>query len=124
MTTLGTGSRDRRRARARVRLGAAARRVLDRGQGDAAAAAAVLGVVDGRRAQARTAYEAARAEAVRDELARLPVTRLREMTKEPLRLEGLEAVGFTTVASLVNERVGRLRVIRGVGPDTAARVVG
>ena len=61
---------------------------------------------------------------MRDELARLPVSRLREMTKDQLRLGPLEAVGFTTVASLVNERVGRLQVIDGVGPDTAAQVVG
>ena len=46
------------------------------------------------------------------------------MTKDQLRLGPLEAVGFTTVASLVNERVGRLQVIDGVGPDTAAQVVG
>ena len=120
----GTGARDRRRARARVRSGAAARRVLDRAQADATAAATVLGTVDGRRQEARTAYEAARAEAVRDELARLPVSRLRDMTTGQLRLGALEAVGFTTVASLVNERVGRLQVIDGVGPDTAAQVVG
>ena len=112
------------RGATRVRLGAAARRLLDRAQGDATAAVAVLAIVDGRRDEARAAYEAARAEAVRDELAGLPVSRLREMTQDPLRLGGLEAVGFTTVASLVDERVGRLRVIPGVGPDTAARVVG
>jgi superfamily II DNA or RNA helicase len=79
--------------------------------------------MDGRRQDARTAYEAARAEAVRDELARLPVSQLREMTKDQLRLGPLEAVGFTTVASLVNERVGRLQAIDGVGSDTAAQVV-
>jgi len=116
MTTLGSGRR--------VRLGAAARRVLARAQGDAADAAAVLGLVDERRQEARAAYEAARAEAVGDELARLPVSRLREMTTDQVRLGPLEAVGFTTVASLVNERVGRLQAIGGVGPDTAAQVVG
>ncbi len=107
-----------------MRSGAAARRLLDRAQADATAATTVLGIVDARRQEARTAYEAARAEAVRDELAQLPVSRLREMTKDQLRLGPLEAVGFTTVASLVNERVGRLRVIPGVGPDTAVQVVG
>ena len=124
MTRMGTDRRSGRGAHARVRSGAAARRVLDRAQADATAAVAVLGIVDGRQEAAREAYEAARAEAVRDELVRLPVSRLREMTKDPLRLDGLEAVGFTTVASLVNERVGRLQVIDGVGPATAARVVG
>ncbi len=119
-TSLGSGGRARRR----VRPGAGARRVIARAQGDAAAAAAVLGIGEGRRQEARTAYEAARAEAVRDELARLPVSRLREMTKDQVRLGPLEAVGFTTVASLVNERVGRLQAIGGVGPDTAAQVVG
>jgi superfamily II DNA or RNA helicase len=98
--------------------------LLDRARRDAAAAATVLRIVDGRREEAHTAYEAARAEAVRNELARLPVSRLREMTTDQLRLGPLEAVGFTTVASLVNERVGRLQVIGGVGPDTAAQVVG
>jgi superfamily II DNA or RNA helicase len=106
-----------------VRAGAAARRVLDRARADATMAAGVLGIVDGRRQEARAAYEAARAEAVRDELAGMPVSRLREMTKDQLRLGPLEAVGFTTVASLVNERVGRLRAIDGVGLDTAAQVV-
>jgi superfamily II DNA or RNA helicase len=122
--TTRTGPDDGRKGRARVRAGAAARRLLRRAQGDAPAAAAVLGIVEARRQEARTAYEAARAEAVRDELARLPVSRLREMTKDQLRLGPLEAVGFTTVASLVDERVGRLQVIDGVGPDTAAQVVG
>ncbi len=84
----------------------------------------MLGTVDGRRQEARAAYEAAKTAAVRDELARLPVSRLREMTKDQVRLGPLEAVGFTTVASLVNERVGRLQAIPGVGPDTAAQVVG
>jgi superfamily II DNA or RNA helicase len=107
-----------------VRSGAAARRLLHRAQADATAAATVLRVADGRRHEARAAYEAAKAEAVRDELARLPVSRLRETTKDQLRLGPLEAVGFTTVASLVGERVGRLQVIDGVGPDTAAQVVG
>ena len=107
-----------------MRSGAAARRLLERAQGDASAAATVLGIVDGRRQEARTAYETAEAEAVRAELARLPVSQLREMTKDNLRLGPLEAVGFTTVASLVNERVGRLQAIGGVGPDTAAQVVG
>jgi hypothetical protein len=76
---------------------------------------------DGRRRTgpgrcARTAYQAARAEAVRDELARLPLSRLREMTKVQLRLGPLEAVGYTTVASVVGARVGRLQVIDGSGP--------
>ena len=109
---------------ARVRLGAAARRVIARAQGDATTAAAVLAIVDGRRQEARAAYEAARAEAVKDELAQMPVSQLREMTSDQLRLGALEAVGFTTVGSLVNERVGRLQVIDGVGPGTAAQVVG
>src|SRR5262245_47159099 len=116
---MGTRVRDRRR----LRSGAAARRRVDRAAADATAATALLSILDGRRQEARTAYEDARAEAVRDELARLPTSRLREMTQDQLRLGPLEAVGFTTVASLVNERVGRLRVIPGVGPDTAAQVV-
>ena len=74
-------------------------------------------------ATARSGADLVRAP-LRDELARLPVSQLREMTKDQLRLGPLEAVGFTTVASLVNERVGRLQVIDGVGPDTAAQVVG
>jgi len=124
MTTAATGSDDGRRARVRVRSGAAARRLLSRAPGDATAAATVLGIAEERRQEARTAYEAARAEAVRDELARLPVSRLRETTKDQLRLGPLEAVGYTTVASVVGARVGRLQVIDGVGPDTAAQVVG
>ncbi|MGH9213204.1 MAG: DEAD/DEAH box helicase [Acidimicrobiales bacterium] len=120
MTTAGTD--DGRRVRERVRLGAAARRLLRRAEGDAMAAATVLVIVEGRRREARTAYEAARAEAVWDELRRLPLSRLRETTKDPLRLGPLEAVGYTTVASVVGARVGRLQVIGGVGPDTAGQI--
>src|SRR5262245_6352562 len=117
---MGTRVRDRRR----LRSGAAARRRVDRAAADATAATALLSILDGRRQEARAAHEDARAEAVRDELARLPISRLREMTTDQLRLGPLEAVGFSTVASLVNERVGRLRVIPGVGPVAAGQVVG
>jgi hypothetical protein len=41
----------------------------------------------------------------------------------PVAVGPLEAVGYTTVASVVGARVGRLQVIDGVGPDTAAQVV-
>lgn len=102
----------------------AARRLLRRAEVDGTVAATVLGIVDGRRLEARTAYEAARADAVRDELARMPLSRLRETTKDPLRLGPLETVGYTTVASVVGARVGRLQVVGGVGPDTAAQIVG
>lgn len=121
MTTTGIGGGGR--ARGRVWSGAAARRLLRRAQGDAMAAATVLGIAEERRREARTAYEAARAEAVRDELGRLPLSRLRATTKDPLRLGPLEAVGYTTVASVVGARVGRLQVIGGVGPDTAAQIL-
>src|SRR5688500_10912884 len=92
----------------------AARQLMQRAQDDASRAATVLGIADERRQDARSAYEATRAEAVRVELARLPVSRLRETTKEPLRLGPLEAVGYTTVASVAGARVGRLQVIDGV----------
>ena len=118
-TAAGTGSDAGRR----VRSGPAARRLLSRAEGDAAAAVTVLGIAEERRQEARAAYEAARAEAVRDELAQMPVSRLRDMTAGQLRLGPLEAVGYTTVASVVGARVGRLQVIGGVGPDTAAQVV-
>jgi SNF2 family DNA or RNA helicase len=127
--TGGAGSGDGRRAglrfrwRGRVRAGAAARRLLQLARHDAAAATAVLEIEEERRQEARTAYEAAWAEAVRDELARLPLSRLRETTKEPMRLGRLEAVGYTTVLSVVSARVGRLMAIDGIGPDTAAQVV-
>jgi hypothetical protein len=45
-TIPGTGPDDGRRARTRVRWGAAARRVFLRAQGDATAAATVLGIAE------------------------------------------------------------------------------
>jgi superfamily II DNA or RNA helicase len=108
----------------KVRAGSGARELLARAQALAREAATAVGVLDGRRDGARIVYDEARAGAVREELARLPVSRLRDGIKGPLRLGPLEAVGYTTVGSLVGVRVGRLQVVAGVGPDTAAQVVG
>ena len=108
----------------RVWAGAQARRVIERAESDAAAAAVVLEIAEGRRGEARAVYEDARAEAVQEELRRMPLARLREVTSGQMRLGALEAVGYTTVGSIVGASVGRLQVIEGVGPDTAAQVVG
>ncbi|HEY8544693.1 MAG TPA: hypothetical protein VIL36_06585, partial [Acidimicrobiales bacterium] len=117
------GATSQGRGQERVRAGAGARALRDRAERGAAGAAALLTAAEKARDEARAAYEVARDAAVRDEMARLPLARLRDVTDAQLQLGPLEAVGYRTVASVAGVRVGRLQVIKGVGADTAAQVV-
>lgn len=107
----------------RPRVGVGARELMGRAPGLREVASRLLAEAEKRRDEARGAYEAARDEAVRNEMAELPLGRLRDVVQGQLQLGPLEAVGYGTVASVAGVRLGRLQVIKGVGADTAAQVV-
>jgi SNF2 family DNA or RNA helicase len=83
----------------------------------ATAPSAALGI-------ARSAYDAARDELVYQQLDELPLARLKETTQGRLRLGAIEAAGYRTVGQAGAAGVFGLQQIPGVGPDTAAKVVG
>ena len=72
---------------------------------------------------ARAAYEMARDDVVRRQLAELPLARLKETTQGRLRLGVIEAAGYRTVGQAEAAGVFRLQQIPGVGPQTATQVV-
>ena len=76
------------------------------------------------RGVARSAYEAARDELVYQQLAELPLARLKETTQGRLMLAPIEAVGYRTVGQASAAGVVGLQRIPGVGPETAAKIVG
>ena len=75
------------------------------------------------RAHARSAYEAAVREIVVMQLVAMPVTRLKETTQGRVRLGAVEAAGITTVARVMSVGPQRLQGIRGVGPETATKLI-
>ena len=76
-----------------------------------------------RRSSARTAYENARDDVVYQQIATLPLARLKETTQGRLRLGLLEAAGYRTVGQAAAAGVTGLQRIPGVGPQTATQVV-
>jgi SNF2-related domain/Protein of unknown function (DUF2510) len=72
---------------------------------------------------ARHAYEAVRDDVVRQQLAALPLARLRETTQGRLRLGPIEAAGYRTVGSAASAGAMKLQQIPGVGPQTASQVI-
>jgi len=76
-----------------------------------------------RRAAAHAAYQAARADLVERELARMPVARLRETTEGRVRLGPIETAGVRTVADVLAAGPARLERIPGVGELSATRIV-
>ncbi|KAB8161236.1 ATP-dependent helicase [Streptomyces sp. 3MP-14] len=68
---------------------------------------------------AREALAPLRAELVRTELARIPVSRLREVTSGRLRVAALEEAGFDTVGKVAEAAEYRLRQVPGVGEVSA-----
>jgi SNF2 family DNA or RNA helicase len=86
--------------------------------------AAVTAAPLATRGVARSAYEAARDELVYRQLAELPLARLKETTQGRLVLGPIEAVGYRTVGQAAGAGVHGLQRIPGVGPETAAKVVG
>jgi superfamily II DNA or RNA helicase len=86
-------------------------------------AATTLKCPEEARAQARSAYEAAVREIVATQLAAMPVARLKETTEGRVRLGAIEAAGITTVERVMSVGPQRLQGIRGVGPETATKLV-
>ncbi|MEU0441449.1 DEAD/DEAH box helicase [Streptomyces sp. NPDC006186] len=71
----------------------------------------------------REALRPLREELVREELERLPVARLRDVTQGRLRLDELEAGGFRTVQDVLRAGSYMLRQTPGVGRRTADQVL-
>ncbi|MFG2918215.1 DEAD/DEAH box helicase [Kitasatospora sp. NPDC048298] len=95
--------------------------VLADAEGLRAAARAV--VADHREAveQVRPAYVAIRDRLVEEELGAIPVARLRDVTEGRLRVGALEAAGLGTVRQVLEASGYTLRLIPGVGAQTAAQ---
>jgi superfamily II DNA or RNA helicase len=77
-----------------------------------------------RRASAKQAFDALRDEIVREEIATMPLARIKETTQGRLRLGPIEKAGYSTVGAAAAAGVGRLQQIPGVGPHTASQVIG
>jgi len=77
-----------------------------------------------RASVARAAYESARDEVVVNQLAAMPVSKLRETTQGGVRFGAIESAGFATVGSVLNATPGDLIRIRGVGQHSALQVIG
>ena len=73
--------------------------------------------------QARTEYEAEHECATSEQLHRMPLNRLKQLTRGEVRTTAVEASGIRTVGQLLNRRQGQLEAIQGVGPITAARLL-
>ena len=69
--------------------------------------------------EVRDAYERLREEALRAELSREPLDRLRAVSGTRLRLGVLERAGIRTIADVLGSTVGQLSSLSGVGPVTA-----
>ncbi len=88
-----------------------------------AAAAAVVADHRGAVEEARLAYVALRDRLVREELGAIAVGRLRDVTEGRLRVGALEAAGLGTVRQVVEASGYTLRLIPGVGAQTAAQAL-
>lgn len=103
--------------------GPAARAIVARHAALAATAARVLDLAADTRARVVDLAAADRAAQVRDELDRIPLERLAEVTDRNLRLALLVPAGFRTVGDVLDARVKDLDAVPGVGPATARGVV-
>ena len=63
-----------------------------------------------------------RDEAAREQLASVPVERLRDVTGGRLRVGALEKAGFATVTDVLEATRYRLQLVPGIGPQTAEQV--
>jgi superfamily II DNA or RNA helicase len=102
----------------------AARSLLRKAQALSGAIAASLAAPESRRRDAQRAYDAVAAETARDALADMPIERLKEVTHGRLMLGALEEAGYRTVGSVLGARPAELDAVPGVGPRTAAQVMG
>ncbi|MFS2293976.1 MAG: DEAD/DEAH box helicase [Actinomadura sp.] len=74
-------------------------------------------------AEVQRALEPLREEAAREQLASVPVERLKDVTGGRLRVGALEKAGFTTVADVLSATRYRLQLVPGIGPQTAAQAL-
>ena len=68
-------------------------------------------------------YARVREERIRQELAGIPVGRLKETTDSRLRLGALEQAGFANVGQLLETPPARLDAVPGVGPQTVREAI-
>ncbi|HEY0933707.1 MAG TPA: SNF2-related protein [Trebonia sp.] len=101
----------------------AARALIRQAQDLSAVIGAAAGAPGARRQEARHAYAAVRAEAARQELDRMPLDRIKQVTRGRLMLGPLEKAGFRTVGAVLTAGVSALDTVPGVGPQTAAQLV-
>ncbi|MFB7126365.1 DEAD/DEAH box helicase [Kitasatospora sp. NPDC056273] len=107
----------------RRRGGRRAGEVLAEAEELRAAAGAVVADHRGAVEQVRVAYVGVRDRLVREELGAIPVARLRDVTEGRLRVGALEAAGLGTVRQVVEASGYTLRLIPGVGAQTAAQAL-
>lgn len=97
--------------------------MLKRARGLRKSAEHVVKESEERRSRARGAFEAAREEVVKQQVASFPISRLRETTTGGVRLGAIEAAGFSSVGAVLSAGSSRLERIHGVGPHSASQVV-
>lgn len=107
-----------------LRPGAPARALIAQAERLRAAATEALAEPAQRREAARAAYEQARDATVQEQLAHMPVDRLRETTEGRLRLGPVTSAGITTVAAVLSAGVWGLDRLPGIGRQSAAQIVG
>ncbi len=86
-------------------------------------ALAVLDAAQTAHDDARRRYEEVVAALVREQLATIPVGRLKETTQDRLHVRPLEDAGLRTVSDVLARRPYELQWLRGVGAQTAQRAV-
>ncbi|WP_066372701.1 DEAD/DEAH box helicase [Herbidospora mongoliensis] len=72
--------------------------------------------------QALQALDTLRKNTVRDDLAQMPISRLKDVTDGRLRTGALERSGITTVLQVHDMSAYRLQELPGVGPQTARQI--
>ena len=102
---------------------AAARSLIRQADDLSAAITGALAAPEARRKEAQRAYGTVRAEVAREELAHMPLERIKDVTQGRLMLGALEKAGFGTVGSVLTAGPSALDTVPGVGPQTAAQVV-
>jgi superfamily II DNA or RNA helicase len=120
---LGTGQQEETAYQLPDPGSAAARSLLRQAADLSGAIGEAVQAPQARRADAQRAYASIRAEAARDELATMPLDRIKEVTRGRLMLTALEKAGFRTVGSVLTAGPSALDAVPGVGPQTAAQVV-
>src|SRR6185437_7576714 len=119
---IGTGPPDVSAATADPGTGAA-RALIRRAQELSAALGGALAAPAQRKQEAQQAYGKLRREAAADELADMPLERIKDVTHGRLMLTAIENAGFRTVGSVLTAGQSTLDTVPGVGPQTAAQVV-